>query len=292
MKLEGTFVALVTPFKNGKINEEKIRELVRFHVENGTDGIVPCGTTGESPALSDDEKNRVIEIVIEEAKGKAKVVAGTGTNNTDKTIKATRRAKEMGADAALVITPYYNKPTQEGLFRHFEAVVKAVDLPVMIYNVPGRTSVNMLPTTVERLAQFDQIVAIKEASGDLDQVSEVVNRCGEHVQVLSGDDSLFLPILAVGGVGVVSVVANLVPKDLKAEFSAYKNGNWNEIQKWHHKLFPLCRAMFYETNPIPVKTAMNLIGKEVGELRLPLAPMAEANRQRLVDALKTYGLLK
>jgi len=291
MNLEGTFVALVTPFKNGKINEEKIRELVRFQIENGTDGIVPCGTTGESPALREEEKNRVIEIVIEEAKGKALVIAGTGTNNTEKSVKATQRAKEMGANAALIITPYYNKPTQAGLIRHFEAVAE-VKLPIMIYNVPGRTSVNMLPSTVEKLSKLDQIVAIKEASGDLNQVSEILTRCKDNIKVFSGDDSLFAPILAVGGVGVVSVVANLVPQYLKSLYEAFKSNEIARMQQLHHQLFELCQAMFYETNPAPVKTAMNLMGKDVGELRPPLAPMSGTNKEKLTEALKVYGLLK
>jgi len=292
MKLEGSFVALVTPFKNGQINEGKIRELVQFQLQNGTDGLVPCGTTGESPTLTEEEKYRLFEIVIEEAKGKATVVAGTGTNDTASSIKATKRAKAMGADAALIITPYYNKPTQEGLFRHFEAIAKAVDLPIMIYNVPGRTSVNMLPATVARLAKLDAVVAIKEASGDLNQVSEIITTCGDNLKVFSGDDSLFVPVLSVGGVGVVSVVANIVPKELKALCDAFKSGDILKTQKLHRQLFPLCQAMFYETNPVPVKTAMNLLGKDVGELRLPLAPMVDANQSRLEQALKNYGLIK
>lgn len=291
MNLEGTFVALVTPFKSGKINEEKIRELVRLQIENGTDGIVPCGTTGESPALSEEEKNRVIEIVIEEAKGKALVIAGTGTNNTEKSVKATAQAKEMGADAALVITPYYNKPTQAGLIRHFEAVAE-VNLPIMIYNVPGRTSVNILPSTIEKLSKLDQIVAIKEASGDLNQVSEILTTCKDNIKVFSGDDSLFAPILAIGGVGVVSVVANLVPQYLKSLYEAFKSNEIVRMQQLHHQLFELCQAMFYETNPAPVKTAMNLMGMDVGELRPPLAPMAETNKEKLIESLKVYGLLK
>ncbi len=291
MNLEGTFVALVTPFKNGKINEEKIRELVRLQIENGTDGIVPCGTTGESPALSEEEKNRVIEIVIEEAKGKALVIAGTGTNNTEKSVKATAQAKEIGADAALVITPYYNKPTQAGLIRHFEAVAE-VNLPIMIYNVPGRTSVNILPSTIEKLSKLDQIVAIKEASGDLNQVSEILTTCKDSIKVFSGDDSLFAPILAIGGVGVVSVVANLVPQYLKSLYEAFKSNEIVRMQQLHYQLFELCQAMFYETNPAPVKTAMNLMGMEVGELRPPLAPMSETNKEKLIESLKVYGLLK
>lgn len=291
MKLEGSFVALVTPFKDGQLHEEKIRELVKFQIENRTDGIVPCGTTGESPTLSEDEKNRLIEIVIEEAKGKATIVAGTGTNDTAKSVKATKRAYDMGADMALVITPYYNKPTQEGLFRHFEAIAKAVDLPIMIYNVPGRTGVNILPTTVERLAKIETIAAIKEASGDLNQVSEIVHRCGDNIRVFSGDDSLFAPILSVGGVGVVSVIANIVPKDLKSLYDAFKAADLAQAQKLHQQLFPLCQAMFYETNPIPVKTALNLMGKDVGDLRLPLVPMSESNKNRLIETMRAYGLI-
>ncbi|MCG8606148.1 4-hydroxy-tetrahydrodipicolinate synthase [bacterium] len=291
MDLAGTFVALVTPFKEGQINEQKLRELVRFHVENGTDGIVPCGTTGESPTLSDEERKRVIEIVVEEANERTMIVAGTGTNSTDKTIQATRHAKEAGADAALVITPYYNKPTQKGLYFHFEAVARAGDLPIMIYNVPGRTGVNILPATVRRLKEIEQVVAIKEASGDLNQVTEIVNLCGDQIKVFSGDDSLFAPILAVGGVGVVSVAANLVPRDLKNLFEAFRAAEVLKMQTLHHKLFLLCQAMFYETNPIPVKTAMNLLGMEVGELRLPLCEMGEENKNKLRAAVKSYGLL-
>ncbi|MFQ5676170.1 MAG: 4-hydroxy-tetrahydrodipicolinate synthase, partial [bacterium] len=276
---------------NGKLNEEKVRELVRLQIENGTDGIVPCGTTGESPALTTEEKNQLIKIVVEEARGKAKVIAGTGTNNTEKSVQATARAKEMGADAALVITPYYNKPTQAGLVRHFEAVAE-VNLPIMIYNVPGRTAVNMLPATVGELSKLDQIVAIKEASGDLNQVSEIITTCKERIQVLSGDDSLLAPILSVGGVGVVSVVANIVPKDLKSLFDAFKSNEVKRMQQLHHQLFGLCQAMFYETNPIPVKTAMNLMGMDVGDLRSPLAPMSDIHKQKLVETLKAYGLLK
>ena len=291
MKLEGSFVALVSPFKKEKLYEEKIRELVKFQLQNGTDGIVPCGTTGESPTLSEEEKERLIEIVVEESKGNFPVIAGTGTNNTEKTIKATKRAKDIGADAALVITPYYNKPTQDGLYQHFEAVVKAVDIPVMIYNVPGRTSVNILPETVARLASFENIVAIKEASGDLNQVSEIINRCGDSIKVFSGDDSLFTPILAVGGVGVVSVIANVIPRDLKALYNAFKGNKAAEVQVLHQKLLPLCKAMFIETNPIPVKTAMGLLGMCEPDLRLPMCPMSEWNLERLKKALRDYGLL-
>ena len=279
------------PFENGRLHEERLRDLVRFQVENGSLGIVPCGTTGESPTLSREETYRVFEIVVEEAKGKAAVVAGTGTYSTARTIELTSKARELGADMAMVITPYYNKPTQEGLYRHFEAVCRAVDLPLMIYNVPGRTGVNILPSTVERLSHIDNIVAIKEASGNLNQVSEIVNRCGERIRVFSGDDSLFVPILSVGGVGVVSVVGNIVPRDLRNLWEAYRQSNPTRLAELHGKLFPLCQAMFYETNPIPVKTALNLMGRDVGELRLPMTPMSAENTERLVQVMERYGLL-
>ncbi len=291
MRLEGPFTALVTPFQEGRLHEERLRDLVRFQVENGSLGIVACGTTGESPTLSRKEIYRVFEIVIEESKGKAAVVAGTGTYNTARTIELTTKARQLGADMALVITPYYNKPTQEGLYRHFEAVCRAVDLPLMIYNVPGRTGVNILPSTVERLSHIDNIVAIKEASGDLNQASEIVSRCAERTRVFSGDDSLFVPILSVGGVGLVSVVGNIVPRDMRNLWEAYRESNLALLAELHGRLFPLCQAMFYETNPIPVKTALNLMGKDVGELRLPMAPMSDDNKGRLVQAMERYGLL-
>ncbi len=291
MRVEGPFVALVTPFRNGKLHEKRLRELVRFQIDNGTLGLVLCGTTGEAPTLSQAENWRIFEIVIEEARGKVTVVAGTGTYSTAATIEATREAHDLGADMAMVITPYYNKPTQEGLFRHFEAVALGVDLPLMVYNVPARTGVNLQPSTAERLSRIDTIVAIKEASGNLGQVSEIVDRCGDRVRIFSGDDSLFVPILSVGGVGVVSVVGNLVPQDVRALYEAYRESNLSKLKEAHRKLFPLCRAMFYETNPIPVKTALNLMGMDVGDLRLPLVPMSDGNRKRLVEALKSYGLL-
>lgn len=291
MRLEGPFVALVTPFHKGKVHEKKLRELVRCQLNNGTIGLVACGTTGESPTLSQAENSRIVEIVMEEAAGKVTVVAGTGTYSTAATIEATQKAQDLGADMAMVITPYYNRPTQEGLFRHFEAVALAVELPLMMYNVPARTGVNLQPSTVERLSRLDKIVAIKEASGNLDQVSEIVDRCGERLKVFSGDDSLFVPILNVGGVGVVSVVGNLVPRDLRALYEAYRESNVSRVQEAHRKLFPLCQAMFYETNPIPVKTALNLMGMDVGDLRLPLVAMSDRNEKRLLEAMKSYGLL-
>lgn len=287
----GSLVALVTPFKDGKLDEEGLRKNIRFQIENGTSGLVPCGTTGESPTLMEEEHRRVIEIAVEEAKGKIPVVAGAGTNSTDKTIGLADTAKGLGADGALVITPYYNKPTQEGLYQHFRAVAQAVDIPIVIYNVPGRTGVSIEPKTVARLAEFENIVAVKEASGNLNQVSDIVSRCGDRITVLSGDDSLTLPILSVGGRGVISVVANIVPKDLSDMIAAFDRGDSSEANRLHNKLFPLCRAMFIETNPIPVKTAMEMLGRGSDELRLPLAPMGDRNREKLEAALKDYGLM-
>ncbi len=287
----GSLVALVTPFRDGKLDEGALRTNIQFQMKNGTSGLVPCGTTGESPTLSDEEHRRVIEIAVEEAKGKIPVVAGTGTNSTEKTIQLTKGAKEIGADGALVITPYYNKPTQEGLYQHFRAVAQAVDIPMVIYNVPGRTGVNIEPKTVERLTQFKNIVGVKEASGNLNQVSEVINLCGDRITVLSGDDSLTLPILSVGGRGVISVIANVVPKDLSDMIAAFEQDNLSEATRLHNKLFPLCRAMFIETNPIPVKAAMQILGKDSGEVRLPLSPIGKENGKKLEAALRDYGLL-
>lgn len=287
----GSLVALVTPFRDGNLDEEGLRQDIRFQIENETSGLVPCGTTGESPTLSAEEHMRVIEISVEEAKGKIPVVAGTGTNSTEKTVKVTQTAKEIGADGALVITPYYNKPTQEGLYQHFKAVAEAVHIPIVVYNVPARTGVNIEPRTVARLAEFKNIVGVKEASGNLNQVSHITSLCGDRITVLSGDDSLTLPILSVGGKGVISVIANIVPKDLADMIRVFEKGDLAAAKSLHHKLFPLCRAMFVETNPIPVKTAMELLGRGSGELRLPLAPMTQDNRKRLQVALKDYGLL-
>ena len=288
---EGSLVALVTPFKNGRLDEEGLRRNVRFQIENGTQGLVPCGTTGESPTLSEEEESRVIEIVVEEARGKIPVVSGTGTNSTRKTIEKTQRAKKMGSDGALLVSPYYNKPTQEGLFRHFREVAENVDLPLILYNIPGRTAVNIEPETIERLSQHKNIVGVKEASGSLDQVSRIVNLCGDRITVLSGDDSLTLPMMAVGAKGVISVLANIVPKDLREMIHAFLKGELVRAREIHHRLFSLFKVMFIETNPIPIKSAMDLLGMPAGEVRLPLVPLSNGNLQKLKKALEEYGLL-
>jgi 4-hydroxy-tetrahydrodipicolinate synthase len=287
---EGVTVALVTPFAKGAVDYAKVEELVEWHIKQGTDAIVPCGTTGESPTLSHEEHMKVIDTVIKTAKKRVKILAGTGSNATSEALRLTRHAAEAGADGALLITPYYNKPTQEGLYRHYKAVAEAVDLPLVVYNCPGRTGISIAPETVARLAKFKNIVGIKEASGNIDQTSAIVESCG--LTVLSGDDSLTLPIMSVGGKGIISVIANFIPRDMKAMVEAYNKGNVARALEIHTKMFPLCRAMFLESNPIPVKTAMKKIGMINGEMRLPLCEMSEANDAKLTAALKAYGLLK
>lgn len=287
----GSIVAIVTPFKDGKIDEKAYRNLIEFQIESGTDGIVPCGTTGESATLSHDEHDRLIELTIETVKGRVPVIAGTGSNNTSEAVRLTRHAKKAGADAALLITPYYNKPTQEGLYQHYKKVAEEVDIPIILYNVPGRTGVNMLPETVARLAEIKNIVGIKEATGDLKQISDVISLCPKDFLLLSGDDFTVYPTLAVGGHGVISVVANVAPKDMAGLCDAYFAGDMKKANELHYKLLPLNAAMFYETNPIPVKTALSLMGKVSGEFRLPLCQMSEGNLSELKKAMKEYGLL-
>lgn len=287
---KGSYVAIVTPFKKGKIDFEKLKELVEFHVKNGTDGIVPCGTTGESATLSYREHEQVIESVVKTAAGRLKVVAGTGSNSTTETIEMTAFAKTAGADAALLVSPYYNKPTQEGLYLHFKKVADEIDIPVILYNIQSRTAVNISPETIERLhSDCKNIVAVKEASGSLEQMTKILSICPK-IDMLSGDDALTLPLLSIGGTGVISVVANIVPKDVSQMVWAYLNGDVEKARKLHFKLFNLTKAMFIETNPIPVKTAMGLLGMCAHELRLPMCSMDEGNREKLVRAMKEYGL--
>lgn len=288
---EGSMVAMVTPFRDGRVDEAKIGELVEFHVKNGTDAIIPCGTTGESPTLSHEEHKRVVEATIQAVAGRVPVIAGTGSNSTAEAIDFTQHAKKAGANGVLMVCPYYNKPTQQGLIAHYKAVAAAVDIPIILYNIPGRTGVNMLPETVATLADVPNIVAMKEASGSLEQMTELISICGDRLTVVSGDDTLTLPLMAVGGKGVISVVANIIPKETAEMTRAALNGDWKRAKEIHLRIFPLCKAMFYETNPGPVKTAMQLLGRLNGELRLPLTPMSDANREKLAKALKAYGLL-
>ena len=290
---QGSIVALVTPFRNRNVDEPKLRELVEFHVSHGTDGIVPCGTTGESPTLSHDEHKRVVEIVIDAARGRIPVIAGTGSNSTAEAIDLTSHARQAGATGALVVNPYYNRPTQEGLYRHFRAVAEAVDIPIIVYNIVSRTAVNVETDTLARLAtDCPNIVGVKEASGSLDQMTQVILACGPDFSVLSGDDNLTLPLMSVGGRGVISVVANVVPRDTAEITHAALGGDWKLARDLHLRLFPLCRAMFIETNPIPVKEAMAMLGMIEPEFRLPMCRMSDANRQRLKTILDRYGLLK
>lgn len=288
---KGSIVAIVTPFKEGRVDEEAYRELIEFQIANGTSAIVPCGTTGESATLNVEEHCRVIDIAIEAVNKRVPVVAGTGGNSTAEAIELTNHAKKSGADGTLQVTPYYNKPTQEGLYHHFRSIAEAVPLPQILYNVPGRTSVNMLPETVARLAELPEVVAIKEASGNLGQMAEILQLAGGKITLLSGDDNLTLPILAIGGKGVVSVIANIVPKETAEMVRAWEEGRVEEAREQYYRLLPLCQAMFYETNPVPVKTSAALMGKIGHEMRLPLVPLSPGNLDKLKKVLADYGLI-
>lgn len=287
----GSFVAIVTPFRKGKIDERALAELIEWQIAKGTNGIVPCGTTGESATLSYEEHNRVIELTVEVVNRRVPVIAGTGSNSTDEAIALTKHAKQTGVDGALLITPYYNKPTQEGLYRHYKAVSEAVDLPLVLYNIPGRTGVNMVPATIARLSAIKTIVGVKEGSGSVQQASDVVQMCGDRLTVLAGDDALTLPMMAVGAKGVVTVTANLLPTDMANLVKAFAAGKIDEARRIHFKLSPLFAALFYETNPIPVKEALGMMGKIDPELRLPLCPMAQDTREKLSRVMKDLDLI-
>ncbi len=287
---EGSMVAIVTPFtEDGQIDKERIGQLIEFHISKGTDVIVPCGCTGEAATLTHDEHKDIVRYVVEKVAGRLKVIAGTGSNSTAEALGLTQCAKEVGADGALMITPYYNKPTPAGMYEHYRTIAEKVDIPIVLYNVPSRTGRSMLPETVAKLYKIDNVVAIKEASGSMDQVSNILNLC--DITVLSGDDSMTLPILSLGGRGVISVVANVVP-DLMADLvHSFMNGDTEKAMQVHRRLFPLCKALFYETNPIPVKRALSLMGMIENELRLPLVRMSEQNEARLKKALQDFGLI-
>jgi 4-hydroxy-tetrahydrodipicolinate synthase len=284
--------ALVTPFRNGEFDEQAYRDLIEWQIASGTDGLIPCGTTGESATLSHEEHDRVVEVCIDAVGSRVPVIAGAGSNSTREALRLTRHAKEAGADGALLITPYYNKPTQEGLYRHYSHIAENVDIPIVMYNVPSRTGTNLLPETVARLAEMPNIVGVKEATADLRQVSRIVQLCGDSVAVISGDDFTVLPLLAVGGKGVISVVSNVAPADMAALVDSFFEGNLEKAAELHHRLSPLADAMFFETNPIPVKTALSMMGKVDPELRLPLVPMSDGGRVKLEAALRDYGLLR
>jgi len=287
----GSIVAIVTPFRNGKLDERAFGDLIEWQIANGTNGIVPCGTTGESATLTHDEHHRVVRLTVEVAKGRVPVIAGTGSNSTDEAISLTRHAKDAGADGALLITPYYNKPTQEGLYRHYKAVAEAVDMPLVLYNIPGRTGVNMLPATVARLAVMKNIVGIKEGSGSVQQASDIAQACGDRLIVLSGDDPLTLPMMAVGAKGVITVTANVMPKEMAQLVASFRAGRIDEARRIHFALSALFAALFYETNPIPVKEALGMMGKIDPELRLPMCAMSADNRNQLTRVLKEMRLI-
>jgi len=289
ISLKGLYVALATPFRNERVDEQGLKDNIEFLIKNGVAGVVPCGTTGESPTLSWEEHKHVVDLAIEICKGRVQVIAGAGSNNTKEAADAAKHAKKAGADAALVITPYYNRPTQEGLYCHFETVAKESGIPMVLYNVPGRTGVNLLPATLERLAKIDNIAAVKEASGNITQISEIRKRCGERIAILSGDDAMTLPVLAVGGTGVISVVGNIAPREMSELIRLWHEGDIKGATELHYRLFDLCNAMFYETSPAPVKTAMNLMGLAAGDLRLPMVPIQEETKRKLMSAMRDFG---
>jgi len=285
-------VAIITPFDNqGNFDEESYRQLIEFQIENGTDVIVPCGTTGESATLDYEEHDRVIKTCINQVNKRVPIIAGTGSNSTAEAIEISRHAKEQGADGLLLVSPYYNKPSQEGLFQHYKALAEAVTLPQVLYNVPGRTGMNVSAATTIRLAEFANIVAIKEASGDLTQASEIIAKAGDKIDVLSGDDFLTLPLMACGAKGVISVTANIMPKQVKAMVTAVQQGDWTEARRLHLQLLEVHQAMFIESNPVPVKTSASLMGKCRSNVRLPLVAMQPANLEKLQAVLRRHGLI-
>jgi 4-hydroxy-tetrahydrodipicolinate synthase len=290
--IHGSIVAIVTPFKNGQIDEDSLKELIEFQIENGTHGIVPCGTTGESPTLSHEEHEYVIEVTVKAVKKRIPVIAGTGSNSTEEAIRLTKFAEKVGADAALLVVPYYNKPTQEGLYLHFRQIASQVKIPLILYNIPGRSGVNMNPETIARLAKdCKNIIGVKEASGSVQQASKILYLCGMDFILLSGEDAINFPLLAIGGKGFITVTANIVPRDVAELYNSYARGEFNQARELHYKLLPLNETLFIETNPIPVKAALSLMGKIQGEFRLPLCPMSPANFEKLKTALQNYGLI-
>lgn len=288
----GSIVAIVTPFKDGRLDENKLKELIEIQLKNGSSGIVPCGTTGESATLNFQEHERVIEVTIKQVNKRVPVIAGTGSNSTEEAIMLTRAAAAAGADASLQVSPYYNRPTQAGLYAHFKRIADSVEIPIILYNIASRTGVNIEPETIARLAaDCRNIVGVKEASGNLDQMSRIRLLCGEKFELISGDDSLTLPILSIGGRGVISVIANIVPADVAGLVKSYREGDFTKALQLHYKLLPLTKALFIETNPIPVKTAMGLLRLCEPDLRLPMCAMSPENLEKLKKALRDYGLL-
>jgi 4-hydroxy-tetrahydrodipicolinate synthase len=288
---QGVLTAIITPFRNGQVDERALSDFVEWQITAGVDGLVPCGSSGESATLSHAEHRRVVEIVVAAAAGRVPVVAGTGSNNTREAIELTQHAKEAGASAALLISPYYNKPTQEGIIAHFETIANETRFPLVPYNIEGRTASNLLPSTIARLAAHEHIVGVKEASGDLDQMAHIIASCPEDFSVLSGDDSLVLPLLAIGGRGVICTTSNVAPREMCELVRAFQGGDLERARTLHYQLLPLFDALFCETNPIPVKAAVALMGKIDSEIRLPLTPLGDAHRDRLQVVMKDAGLL-
>ncbi|HEX7504665.1 MAG TPA: 4-hydroxy-tetrahydrodipicolinate synthase [Syntrophales bacterium] len=289
---KGAIVAIVTPFKNGKVDERALRELIEFQISNGIDGIVPCGTTGESPVLSHEEHDRVIEITVDAVKKRVPVIAGTGSNSTEEALRLTKHAHEVGADAVLMVNPYYNRPTQEGLYQHYKYIAEKVPIPIIMYNIPSRTGVNMTPDTMARLAKIKNIVGVKEAAGSLQQMQEIMTACGPDFIVVSGDDWFTYPLMCLGGHGIISVIANIAPADVSALVDAFNAGDMKKAKEIHYKMTPMVASLFIEVNPVPVKAALNLMGKIDYEVRLPLAKMSDANYEKLKKQMQAYGLIK
>jgi len=287
----GSMVALVTPFKNGAVDWQSLEALIDFHLQSGTHGIVPCGTTGESATLSHEEHDDVIRAVIKAVNKRIPVIAGTGSNSTDEGVRLTREAEKSGADGALMISPYYNRPTQEGIYQHYKKVAAAVGIPIIVYNIPGRTGSKIEPETLARMSEIKNIAGVKEATGSVDQAIDVIRLCGDRLAVYSGEDSLIFSLMALGGKGVISTVANVAPKETAALTEACLSGNWQKGRELQFKLMPLIRSLFIESNPIPAKTALSLMGKCSSDLRLPLTPMAEGNVQKLKQTMGDFGLL-
>jgi len=287
----GVITAIVTPFRRGAIDEDALRNLVEDQIANGIDGLVPAGTTGESPTLTIEEHIRVIEIVVQAAQKRVPVIAGTGANSTPEAIELTLAAKKLGADGTLQVTPYYNKPSQEGLYRHFKTIVEACPLPMILYNVPGRTGCDLLPDTIARLATVPNIVGVKEATGSALRAMQVIARVPSNFVVLSGDDATAFPLYALGGKGVISVISNVAPADMAAMWDAAAAGNWDRARALHYKLLPIAEGLFIESNPVPVKSALAMMGRIADELRAPLYPLEGANREKVRGYLTQVGLL-
>jgi len=287
----GSMVALVTPFKDGKVDWQSLEALVEFHINNGTHGIVPCGTTGESATLSHQEHDEVIKAMVKAVHKRVPVIAGTGSNSTDEAVRLTREAEKSGADGALMISPYYNRPTQEGIFQHYKKVASEVGIPIIVYNIPGRTGSKIEPETLARMSEIKNIAGVKEATGSVDQAIDVIRLCGDNLAVYSGEDTLTFSLMTLGGKGVISTVANIVPKEMSQLAEACLKGDWEKGRDLQFKLIPLIHAVFLETNPIPVKTALAQMGKCTADLRLPLTPMAEGNLKKLRQAMTEFDLL-